>query len=148
MGQVPSLPIYAAFLGAIFLIVQNILMVNVGMYRTKLGKGVGVDGNVTLERLVRRHGNFVENAALFVLILAVYELLVGQTALAFWLAVAFGAARLMHIAGFFHEAGSHLAGVQGGKRVFLALRAGGAAISAITSFVLGAATLLAVLSRH
>ena len=42
-----NIPIYAALLSALLLFVQNLLMLNVGMYRTSLKKGVGVDAKKT-----------------------------------------------------------------------------------------------------
>ena len=140
------MPLYAALLGGTLLVVENILMVSVGLYRTNVGKGAGVDGDVTLERLVRRHGNLAENAAIFVVTLTLYELLMGQTALAFWTAIVFAVARLMHIAGFSNEAGSHGTGAESHKKLFLMLRAGGAGLSAVTSVLLGTALAYAVIS--
>ncbi len=137
-------PFYTAILGGGLLTVQSLLMLNVGMYRTGLKKGVGIDGDIILERLVRRHGNLAENAAIFVAVLAIYEVLFGQTGLAFWIAVAFAVARLMHGVGFSSAAGSHLIGAEGGKKIFLMLRAGGAMLTAATSVVLGVALVIGV----
>ncbi|MCR9140006.1 MAG: MAPEG family protein [Alphaproteobacteria bacterium] len=139
-----TMPIYAALLGGTLLAAQNILMLNVGLYRTSLGKGAGVDGDVKLERLVRRHGNLAENAAIFVVVLALYELLLGQTGLAFWTTTVFALARLMHIAGFANAAGSHIIDAEGGKKLFVLMRAGGAGLSAIASLLLGLALVYAV----
>ncbi len=141
-----NMPLYAALLGGTLLVVQNILMVTVGLYRTNVGKGAGVDGDVKLERLVRRHGNLAENAAIFVVTLTLYELLMGQTAIAFWTAIVFAIARLLHIAGFSDKAGSHGIGEGSRKKLFLNLRAGGAGLSAISSVLLGAALVYAAIS--
>jgi hypothetical protein len=146
METAMNTPIYAALLGGTLLVVQNILMLNVGLYRTSVGKGAGVDGNVTLERRVRRHGNLAENAAIFVVVLTLYELLLGQTAIALWTTVVFAVARLLHIAGFTNEAGSHLIGAGGSKKMFLLMRGGGAGLSALASLLLGAALVYAVVS--
>lgn len=148
MDQLIAAPIYAAVLGGGFLAVQNLLMLNVGMYRTGLRKGVGVDGDIKLERLVRRHGNLAENAAIFVIALAIYEILFGQTGMAFWAATIFAIARVMHLVGFSNDAGSHLIGAEGGKKVFLMMRAGGSMLSAATSIVLGVALVLGVASAQ
>ncbi len=139
-------PIYAALLGSSLLVVQNILMLNVGLLRTRIGQGAGVDGNVTLERRVRRHGNLAENAAIFIAVLTLYELLLGQTPIAFWTAVVFAIARLLHIAGFTNEAGSHLIAADGTKKLFLLMRGGGAGLSALASLLLGVAVAYAVVS--
>ncbi|WP_419906982.1 MAPEG family protein [Hoeflea sp.] len=145
MEAISNMPLYAALLGGTLLAVQNILMVQVGTFRTGQGKAAGVDGNVRLERLVRRHGNLAENAAIFVVALALYELLAGQTAIAFWTALVFALARAMHIAGFSSEAGSHGIGAEGGRSIFMMLRGGGAGLSALASIVLGVALVFAAL---
>ena len=51
------LPIYTAYLGAFLLTLQTILAASVGAYRFRCRKGVGHEGDTTLERRVRRHGN-------------------------------------------------------------------------------------------
>ena len=142
-----NVPVYAALLGGGMLAAQSLLMLNVGMYRTSLQKGVGVDGDVKLERLVRRHGNLAENAGIFVAVLAVYELLFGQTGFAFWIAVIFALARCLHALGFSNAAGSHLIEAEGGKKAFLLMRASGAIITAATSIILGTALVLNILSN-
>lgn len=146
MGEIINAPVYAALLGGGLLAAQSLLMLNVGMYRTSLQKGVGVDGDVKLERLVRRHGNLAENAGIFVAVLTIYELLFGQTTLAFWVAIIFAAARALHAFGFSNAAGSHLIEAEGGKKLFLMMRASGAMITAIVSIVLGVALIFNVLS--
>ncbi len=144
MDTTVNMPVYAALLGGTLLVVQNILMLNVGLYRTSVGKSAGVDGDVTMERRVRRHGNLAENAAIFVVVLAIYELLVGQTSMALGTVAVFALARLMHIVGFSNEAGSHLIGSVGGKKVFVLLRGLGAGLSALSSLLLGGALVIAV----
>ena len=145
MDQLMNAPVYAAVLGGGLIAAQNIMMLNVGMYRTGVRKGVGVDGDVKLERLVRRHGNLAENAAIFVSVLAIYEVLLGQNGIVFWTTMAFAVARVMHFIGFSNEAGSHLIDAEGGRKFFLMMRAGGATATAISSVVLGGALLFAIL---
>lgn len=139
-------PIYAALLGGALLTVQIILMLSVGMYRTSVKKGVGVDGDMKLERLVRRHGNLAENTAIFIVVLALYELLFGQTGLAFWTALLFAVARSMHIIGFSSNAGSHLADAESAGRIFVIMRASGAGLTAISSAALAIALLISTLT--
>lgn len=146
METAMNMPVYAALLGGTLLAVQNILMVNVGLYRTQLGKSSGVDGDITLERRVRRHGNLAENAAIFVVVLALYELLLGQTAIAFWTALAFTVARFLHITSFANAAGSHFIGVVGSKKLFPLMRGAGAGLSALSSLLLGISLAYAVVS--
>ncbi|WP_310620660.1 MAPEG family protein [Flexibacterium corallicola] len=146
MDSLLHIPVYAAVLGGSLLILQKLLMLNVGISRTKLKKEIGVDGNVTLERRVRRHGNLAENAAIFIVVLTLYELLEGQTALALGTVILFAIARLLHVAGFGNNAGSHFLGVEGGKKLFPLMRALGAALSAASALVLGGALIFAALT--
>lgn len=132
-------PLYTALLGGALLVLQIGLMLSVGLRRNAVGKGVGVDGDMTLERLVRRHGNLAENAAIFIAVLAIYELLVGQTMLVLIIGALFFTARLMHVIGFSNDTGSHL--VEGGGKAYVMLRAGGAGFTALSSLILGGAVI-------
>ena len=76
---------------------------------------------------------------IFIAVLAVYELINGQTGLAFWLALAFGIGRLAHAIGFSSNTGSHLVDVKGGRKVFIAMRVIGAMSTFFTFIVLGGA---------
>lgn len=140
-----QIPTYAAVLGAALLVIQNLFMLNVGMYRAGIKKGVGVDGDIKLERLVRRHGNLAENAAIFIAVLALYEWTLGQNSFAFWIAIVFFSARVMHALGFSSDAGSHLKDARGGRLFFLAMRSGGATLTALSSLLLGGALLYSML---
>ncbi|MEM9605496.1 MAG: MAPEG family protein [Pseudomonadota bacterium] len=140
-------PLYTTALGSVLLVAQNLLMLNVGLYRGKIGQAVGTGGDATLERLVRRHGNLAENAAIFVAALALYELGNGQTALALWTGAAFGAGRLTHAVAFSSDAGSHLVNQTGSRRAFAALRASGAFLTTASGVVLGIAMLVSVITR-
>ena len=140
-----NIPITAALLGGGMLVLQNALMLNVGMYRAGTKKGVGHDGDVQLERLVRRHGNLAENAAIFVAVLALLEIIQGQSTFIVWTAIVFAAARMLHVLGFSHSSGSHLIEATGGRRVFLLLRSMGATLSAVTGAVLGGYTVYTLL---
>jgi len=130
-------PIFAAILGGTVLSLQTVLMLTVGMYRTSAGKGVGVDGDMKLERLVRRHGNLAENAAIFLIVFALYELLFGATILALVIGVTFITARLLHIIGFTSDSGSHLVDAAGAGRVYVLMRAAGAGLTALSTLALG-----------
>jgi len=130
-------PIFAAILGGAVLTLQTLLMLTVGMYRNSAGKGVGVDGDMKLERLVRRHGNLAENAAIFVVVFALYELLFGVTTLALVIGVSFVIARILHVIGFTSESGSHLVDASGSGRVYVLMRAAGAGFTALSTLALG-----------
>lgn len=130
-------PLFAAMLGAAILILQTLLMLTVGMYRNSAGKGVGVDGDMKLERLVRRHGNLAENAAIFIVVFALYELLFGATTLALVIGVTFLIARVSHLIGFTSDSGSHLVDAAGSGRIFVLMRAAGAGLTALSTLALG-----------
>lgn len=135
-------PVISATVAAILLIAQQVLMLNVGLYRAKTKKGVGVDGDEKLERLSRRHGNLAENAAVFIITLTMLELLGGSSEGVYWLAVVFVVARLCHAIGFMSPAGSHLGE---GSKLFLVLRSGGATMTALTGLATGALLLFSLL---
>ena len=137
-------PTYAALLGGGLLVLQILLMLSVGTYRTGAKKGVGVDGDMKLERLVRRHGNLAENAAIFVVVLALYELLFGQTWIALGTASVFFLARLLHLIGFSSLSGSHLVDASGAGSKFVLMRASGAGLTALTSLVLAIALIIGI----
>lgn len=137
-------PIYAAMLGAGLLILQILLMLSVGTYRSGAKKGVGVDGDMKLERLVRRHGNLAENAAIFIVVLALYELMFGQTFIALGAASVFFAARLSHAIGFSSLSGSHLVEAKGAGAAFVLMRVTGAGLTALSSLVLAIALIFAI----
>ncbi|MEL6829879.1 MAG: MAPEG family protein [Pseudomonadota bacterium] len=135
-------PINAALLGGALIILQALLMLSAGGYRGRNRKAIGVEGDAKLERLVRRHGNLAENAAIFVAVLALYELIAGSTAFAFWIAIIFLIARLAHVIGFSNAAGSHLEGADGAGRIYVLCRMIGAGFTALSSIALGIATLI------
>ena len=130
-------PVFTALLGGAVLTAQTLLMLTVGMYRTSAGKGVGVDGDMKLERLVRRHGNLAENAAIFIVVLALYEILFGATVLALIIGGVFIVARLSHIIGFTNDSGSHLVDAKSGGRIYVLMRAAGAGLTALSTLALG-----------
>lgn len=138
-------PLYAALLGGVLIVLQALLMLSAGGYRGRNRKAVGVEGDVTLERLVRRHGNLAENAAIFIVVLGLYEILVGSTPLVSGLALVFLIARLSHAVAFSSAAGSHLQGADGGGRIFLLLRMFGAGFTALSFVVLGIALVIAAI---
>lgn len=131
-----NLPIYTAALGAFLIVLQVVLMLAVGTRRLK-GPIIGTGDDRDMERRVRRHGNLAENAGLFLAVLAIYELLVGQTAYLFGLCVLFAVARLSHAAAFSSLAGSHGEDLTGGRKIFQLFRAVGAFGTLLTA--LGAA---------
>lgn len=114
-------PVFAASLGAFLIIIQQILLMNVGSYRTKVGIGSGTGGDLQLERKMRQHGNLAENAAIFIVMLAFVEMLGASILIVQIFAAVFLAARLLHFIAFASLAGSHDPG-----GIFLVLRGLGA----------------------
>ncbi|MEM1196344.1 MAG: MAPEG family protein [Pseudomonadota bacterium] len=120
-----NLPIYTAGLGAFLILFQVILMLTVGLHRSK-GQFIGIGEDRDLERKVRRHGNLAENSGLFLAVIALLEMLAGQTTYVLVIAVAFAAARLLHALGFSSLAGSHGDDLTGIRRAFAGMRFFGA----------------------
>jgi uncharacterized membrane protein YecN with MAPEG domain len=129
-----TFPIVTATAAAFLLILQQILMLSVGMRRVKLKQGVGHGADADLERLVRRHANLAENAAIFLVALALLELMTGQTMAVYAFAAVFACARIAHAIGFSSLAGSHLSD---GNKAYLLLRSAGATLSALAGIALG-----------
>lgn len=120
-----NLPIYAAALGAFLIVLQVALMLSVGLHRSK-GQFIGIGDDKDLERKVRRHGNLAENSGLFLVVIALFEMLVGQTTYVLVLCAIFAVARMLHALGFSSLAGSHGDDLRGGRKAFAGMRAMGA----------------------
>lgn len=136
-----TFPVVTAALAGILLILQQILMLTAGTHRAKTGVGVGYDNDKNLERLVRRHGNLAENAAIFIAALALLELFSGPTLAVQILAAMFLVARLSHAIGFSNLKGSHgkLAGEDAaGSGTVVLFRVTGASLTALSGIALGA----------
>lgn len=138
-------PQFAALLGGTLLALQAVLMLTVGAHRNRTATGAGLNGDMTLERLVRRHGNLAENAAFFVLIAALYEMMFGRTWLLLGLGVIFFLARILHALAFSSNSGSHLVDARGAGRGFILMRVAGAGLTVLSAFVLGLVLVVSVL---
>lgn len=130
-----TIPVISAAVAAALIILQQFLMITVGMHRFKAGVGVGVGNDKHLERKVRRHGNLTENSALFVATLALTELLGASRTIVLFFGVVFVLARISHAAGFSALAGSHVG--EKGSKAFPTLRALGAFGTFFTGVGLG-----------
>ncbi|MGF1492357.1 MAG: MAPEG family protein [Microcoleaceae cyanobacterium] len=135
--------IYSPWLAAYLLVLQQVLMLTVGMYRTKKKQGMGFQDDLTLERLVRRHGNLAENAGIFITSIVLLELQVGSTRLVWVLCLAFATARTLHAIGFSSAAGAYKLDSKGIGLLFLGARALGALSTAFTGIVCGFALAIA-----
>lgn len=120
-----TLPLYSAMLGAFLIVLQVALMLTVGLHRAK-GQFIGIGEDRDLERKVRRHGNLAENSGLFLVVIALLEMIVGQTTYVAAVCLVFAMARLLHAAGFSSLAGSHGDDLTGARKGFAAMRAMGA----------------------
>jgi uncharacterized membrane protein YecN with MAPEG domain len=108
-----TFPLITATLTALILLLQMVLMLSAGLHRGKTGVGVGTGDDQNLERKVRRHGNLAENAALFLLALALAEMFGASAMVIKGFAILFLIARLAHALAFSSLAGSH--GADGNK---------------------------------
>ena len=128
-------PYIAAAVAAVLIVLQQALMLNTGLHRAKTGIGVGFGADRDLERKIRRHGNLAENSAIFILALALAEMLNPASLVVAGLGVVFVVARVSHAVGFASLAGSHLP--EEGSRAFLAARGIGAFGTALSGIALG-----------
>ena len=122
-----TIPIIAAVAGAVLIFLQAILMILVGAHRIRNRINLGTGDDPALERKIRRHGNLAENAALFVVVLALAEMTVVPNIVVQIIALVFVIGRIFHAIALSTVAGSH--GAKTGK-IFAAFRA----IGAFTTF--------------
>lgn len=142
-----QMAIYSTWLAAYLIVLQQVLMFAVGMYRTKKMQGMGVQDDIALERLVRRHGNLAENAGIFIASVALLEINTGSTQFVSILCLVFGVARTLHAIGFSSPYGAYQIGdAKGAKMLFLIARSMGAIISGLSGIVCGFAIAIALAS--
>lgn len=138
-------PYIAALVGAFLYILQQGLMMNTGSYRGKAGIGVGFGDDRHLERKIRRHGNLAENAAIFIAVLALTEMLVGTGPAVIAFGAVFALARVSHAFAFNSLGGSHEK-IEG-TRKYLIARMLGAVFSGLTGIALSLFLIYAVITR-
>ncbi len=138
--------LYSPWLAAYLLVLQQVLMLTVGLYRTRKRRGMGFQDDLTLERMVRRHGNLAENAGIFVVSMVLLELQTGPTRLVFSLCFAFAIARTLHAIGFSSAAGAYQLNSQGLGPLFLSARALGALSTAFTGIGCSCALAISLLT--
>jgi len=92
-------PVIAGLTGGILIIMQSVLMVWTGIGRGKYKVAIGVGDVVQMEMRVRTHGNLAENAAIFVIGLALLELSAMNPLVLMGLGGTFVLARIAHIIG-------------------------------------------------
>jgi len=91
-----TLPLISGYAAAFLGIMQIFLMVPVGNARRKYAISIGDNGNEELLYKMRRHGNFTENAPIFIILLALLEIAGGAPMTVISLAVIFIVTRLSH----------------------------------------------------
>lgn len=94
-----SAPVVSAVTAGILIIVQMALLLTVVFIRRRDKQSPGDGGNADLLRATRRHGNFAENAAIFVIALALFEMISGERLVAEIYAGIFIVGRLAHAVG-------------------------------------------------
>jgi uncharacterized membrane protein YecN with MAPEG domain len=90
------MPLYTGLTAALLTIIQIGLMLTVIKMRGDAGVFIGSGGNDGLERIIRAHGNFIENVPTFLVCLMLIELMVGSTLLVALLGGVVLVARLAH----------------------------------------------------
>lgn len=121
-------------------------MFAVGIYRTRKKQGMGVQDDLTLERMVHRHGNLAENAGIFIASIALLEFQTGSTRLVFALCLVFAIARTLHAVRFSSPYGAYRMDAQGPNLIFLGARALGATVSGLSGITCGLAIAIALAS--
>jgi uncharacterized membrane protein YecN with MAPEG domain len=96
--QTVALPVISAITAGVLIIGQAGLLLTVVQRRRASRQALG-DGDSTLQRLVRRHGNYAENAAIFVASLALLEMIGATRPFVIGLAALFIVGRLLHAIG-------------------------------------------------
>tara|TARA_B110000285_G_scaffold87797_1_gene100660 strand:- start:6882 stop:7295 length:414 start_codon:yes stop_codon:yes gene_type:complete len=94
--ELVNMPLYTGLTAALLAIIQIGLMLTVIKMRGDAGVFIGSGGNDGLERIIRAHGNFIENVPTFLVCLMLIELMVGSTLLVALLGGVVLVARLAH----------------------------------------------------
>ena len=108
-----STPVVSAVTAGILIIIQMVLVLFVSFVRRRDKQSLGDGGNADLLRAARRHGNFAENAAIFVVALALFELIGGGRQMTEIYAGIFILGRLAHAVGLSMKNTSNLLRVLG-----------------------------------
>jgi len=93
------LPIYTGLFAALLMIMQMVLMGLVIKQRGTNDVLIGDGGVDAMQQAIRVHGNFVENAPIFLIGLALIELMVGANTWVLVMGAVFVLGRLLHAVG-------------------------------------------------
>ena len=91
-----TLPLITAMTASVLALMQAFLMVTVGNRRRAKAISFGDGGDGDMLRLMRRHGNFTENAPMVLILLALMEMLGAPSAGVMTIAVMFVLTRICH----------------------------------------------------
>ncbi len=94
-----TFPVIAALTGGLLIMLQSVLMTWAALGRLKHRVALGTGGVEQVEMRIRAHGNLAENAAIFVIALALLELSDMNETVVLVLAAAFFIARVLHVIG-------------------------------------------------
>ena len=101
-----GLPVITAFTAGLVMILQMVLMVNVGRMRGKTDTLFGIGTDERLQLAIRAHGNLTENAPMFLLVFAFLEVLGAPIWAVATLCAVFFVARLLHAIGLSNSGGT------------------------------------------
>ena len=114
-------PLVSAFTAGLIIVMQMLLLFGVVRARFRVRQSIGDGGNQELLLAIRRHGNFTENAAIFVACFTLLEIVGGSGPWLITLCAVFVLSRVSHVAGLsmkrtvnrFRTAGTTLTGAVG-----------------------------------
>jgi hypothetical protein len=92
-------PIVTALTAGVLILMQMALLFSVVRLRRSAGQSLGDGGDQDLQLAIRRHGNFAENAGIFIACFALLEMLGGGGPVFMVLCAGFVLGRLSHIIG-------------------------------------------------
>jgi uncharacterized membrane protein YecN with MAPEG domain len=95
-------PVISAIAAGVIILGQMALMLSTALRRRGTRQPLG-DGDVAMQRSIRRHGNYAENAAIFVASLALLEMMGAVRPFVIGLATLFIVGRLLHAIGLSQE---------------------------------------------
>ncbi len=96
-------PILSALTAGVLIVMQMALMLTVVLMRRRNRQSIGDGGNAELLAAIRRHGNFAENAAIFIAGFALLEVLGDNRSVITTMCAAFVVGRISHVIGLSME---------------------------------------------
>lgn len=108
-----SIPVVSAVTAGVLIVIQMLLVLTVAFARRRNKQSLGDGDKADVLRASRRHGNFAENAAIFVVALALFELIGGGRHMAEIYAGIFIVGRIAHAIGLSMKNTSNLPRVLG-----------------------------------